>query len=181
METRYRVDDVVLYGTEGICRITQIEKREMMDELRDYYILKPVYKDKTTILVPVNNEKLVSRMRLALTEAEALAVIKAMPSEETAWIENEGERIATYKSVIASGETQKIAQIIKALYQHKKEQEDIGKKAHAVDDRLLKSAESLLYDEFAYALGIEAGEVVQIIAETLEPSKRPRTLFNRKK
>lgn len=174
MGVQFKVDDVVLYGTEGICRITSIEARAIGDEEREYYILKPVYQAKTTISVPCTNERLVSKMRHALAKEEVLTAINAMPDEDISWIKEENERVAQYKAIIASGDTKKIIQVIKALYHHKKEQEALGKKAHAVDDRLLKSAESLLHDEFAYALGIDTKEVAAYIDSVLSSSKKKK-------
>lgn len=171
MDTQFKVDDAVLYSTEGICRITSIEKKSIGDVERNYYILKPVHNDKTTISVPVDNERLVAKMRLALEKDEVLATIRAMPDEPIDWIDDESERITAYKAIVSSGDTKKVIQVIKSLFEHKKDQEARGKKVHAVDERLLKSAEALLYDEFGHALGIEAKDVLSFINEALEETK----------
>ena len=36
----YKINDIVMYGTFGICKITAIEKRDLTGEEREYYILR---------------------------------------------------------------------------------------------------------------------------------------------
>ena len=39
----YRVDDLVLYSAQGVCKITDITTKKINGEVNEYYILKPVY------------------------------------------------------------------------------------------------------------------------------------------
>lgn len=53
----YRVDDLVLYSAQGVCKITDITTKKINGEVNEYYILKPVYNENAVISVPVHNEK----------------------------------------------------------------------------------------------------------------------------
>ena len=53
------------------------------------------------------------------------------------------------------------------IYLHKKEISDKGKKLHLCDEHMLKNAENLLSDEFAYVLKIEKDEVLPYILNML--------------
>lgn len=48
----YQVDDVVVYGLHGVCRITQIEPKIFAGEEHLYYTMKPVFDDRSTFLSP---------------------------------------------------------------------------------------------------------------------------------
>ena len=73
----YHVEDAVLYGSDGICRISEIVTRDFGGAPVEYYVLKPIRQEASTIYVPVNNEALVHKMRHVLPEE---------PSTCFAWI-----------------------------------------------------------------------------------------------
>ena len=58
----FQVNDMVLYGTNGVCKVVDIDERDCGGRMVEYYILKPIYAANSTIFVPVNNEKLTSMM-----------------------------------------------------------------------------------------------------------------------
>lgn len=66
----FQVNDSVLYGAEGVCRITDICEQDFMGERAMYYVLKPVYGATSTVFVPVNNERLKAKMRRILSAEE---------------------------------------------------------------------------------------------------------------
>ena len=39
----FQINDTVVYGAQGVCRIEEISKREMAGKAMEYYVLKPVY------------------------------------------------------------------------------------------------------------------------------------------
>lgn len=54
----YAVNDVVLYGGEGVCKIADIEKRNFHGKEVEYYVLKPLYGSSSTVYVPTQNTTL---------------------------------------------------------------------------------------------------------------------------
>ena len=165
----YKVNDIVIYGTEGVCRISDITVKPFRDREVTYYVLKPVFNASATVFVPVDNEKLTAKMHRALSSDEIHAMIQSLPEQGTIWIDDEAERKVRYKEILASGDRIQLIQLIKALYFHQEAQRAIGKKLHISDDHFFKEAQRLLYDEFATALGIPRDDVLnyidQIIAE----------------
>ena len=61
----YHVQDTVLYGQSGVCRIADIAEKDVGGGLRAYYVLQPVFEESATIFVPVGNEALTAKMRRA--------------------------------------------------------------------------------------------------------------------
>ena len=57
----YSIGEVVLYGSNGVCEITEITTKKIGKDSIEYYVLKPVCSDSSTLFVPTQNEMLVSR------------------------------------------------------------------------------------------------------------------------
>lgn len=164
----YNVGTTVIYKNEGVCRITEITERRFRDKNIEYYVLKPVHKDDSEIYVPKNNKELLGKMRKILSREEILEIIKTMPNEESIWIADENERKEYYREILIRGDRTELVRLIKTLYLHKQNQKKTGKKLHIADEKFLKDAEHLLYDEFAFVLNIAKDEVLPFITGELE-------------
>ena len=159
----YNIDDVVVYGTEGICKITGITEMKFGGEKSEYYILAPVEKEENTVYVPKNNEKELKRMRRILSADEANELIDSLPMEPMTWIPNDRERQMAYKDIILTGKPEEVFRMVSTLYNKQKDQLAIGKKLHASDERFLRDAEKMLFNEIGYALKIKPQEVLSVI------------------
>ncbi len=162
------VGDTVIYGTQGVCRISAIEENDFGGDSVEYYVLRPVYDVNSTVFVPVKNEKLVGKMRAVLSPEEIIGMIRSMPDEETIWIEDETERKQTYQEIIREGDRRKLVRLIKTLHFHGLEQQKKGRRLHQSDESALKQAEELLYNEFALVLKIRPEEVVPFITRQID-------------
>lgn len=163
----YCVGDTVVYGTHGVCRINSIEENDISGESMEYYVLRPVYDENSTVFVPVKNERLVSQMRSVMTVDEIYEMIHSMPDEQTIWIEDENERKQRYQELIDQGDRRKLVRLIKTLHNHQLKQQSLGRRLHIADEKVLKQAESLLYHEFAVVLNISPEEVVPFITDRI--------------
>ena len=170
----YSVNDTILYGSHGVCRITGIEEKNFSGNLVKYYVLCPVYSENSTIYVPVDNEKLAGKMRRVLTPEEIYQIIRVMPQEESFWIEEENERKEKYKEILARGDRLELVKMIKALYYHQQEQHAKGRRLHTADEHFFREAEKLLYDEFALVLHIKPEQVLPFIMEQVEIQEKER-------
>ena len=54
----FKVDDTILYGTEGVCKVKEITSKKFGDYVNDYYVLEPVYARNSILYVPIKNKKL---------------------------------------------------------------------------------------------------------------------------
>lgn len=164
----FSVGNIVSYGMQGICEISEITEKKFKSNVIKYYVLVPVFDKSSKIFVPIENETLTSKMRRILSKDEILNIIESMPDNEIIWIENDNERKEKYKEILSGGDRTKIVKLIKTLYLHQKHQKQIGKKLHISDERLLKEAEKLLYDEFAFVLNIDRNDVLSYIIDQIE-------------
>ena len=164
----YSKDDIVMYATQGVCRITDITTKEICGRTIEYYVLKPIYSETALLYVPVANQKVTSKLRRVLSKDEIIELIQSLRSTEVLWIENEQQRKEKYKELIDGSDRRGLIEMIKSLYIHQKMLNEQGKKLHLVDERFFKEAEKILYDEFALVLNIKTDEVIPFIASQLE-------------
>lgn len=163
----FAVNDIVNYSVTGICRVENIAQQEIAGENREFYVLKPVFDNNSTVMVPVDNEQLVSRMYSVLSKEDINALIKEMPLIEEIWLEDDRLRYEKYKGILSSGNRREVVGVIKALYRHREGQAVKGRKLRTTDERVMRDAERLLYSEIAYILGMKQEEVLQFIKKTL--------------
>ncbi len=164
----FHVNDTVLYGTEGICVIEDIATRTFDRKTQEYYVLRPVYGNRSTIFVPTQNEKLCAKMRTLLSPEEIHDMIRAMPGVEPLWIENEAARKQAYGEILRGGDRRALVRLMKTLYLHREKLKTTGRKFHASDERFLKEAEKLLYTEVAHVLHLDPGQVPPFIRQELK-------------
>ena len=82
----YSIGEVVLYGSNGVCEITEITTKKIGKDSIEYYVLKPVCSDSSTLFVPTQNEMLVSRMRVVLSSDEIKDILSQKTDNEI-WID----------------------------------------------------------------------------------------------
>lgn len=154
----YQIDDVVLYGTNGVCRLVDITEKDCGGKMVTYYVLTPFASENSTVFVPVNNKKLTSRLRYVLTKEELDELIDDVPKRADTWIENERQRKEYYKELLAHADAGELMNLIKTLLEHQKRVYAIGKKLHMCDERMLQDAERMILDEAAYVLRVAPAE-----------------------
>ena len=163
----YSIGQVVRYGTHGICSVEDITVKSCCGQELRYYVLKPVHQESATIFVPVDNEKLTGRMQRLLTAQQILEVIGGMDEEDRLWIDDDAQRRDAYNEILRDGDRVGMARIIKTLFLRQQELAGKRKKLHIADEKILKETERVLYEEFAYVLGIGQDEVLPFILQKL--------------
>lgn len=158
----FKINDYVMYGVTGVCKILDIkEETDRNREIKEYYVLSPVYSKNTIIKTPVNNVKISMRKIHSLEEVNSL--ISNIPTEKTVWIEDEKSRSEEFKSMLRSGECENLIKLVKSIYENKKNKSELGKKAYKGDEEIMKTAERLINEEFATILEISPDEVQSYI------------------
>lgn len=166
----FKINDVVVYGTTGVCRFDGVSEVKLGREVKQYYVLTPVAQGSSTVLVPTDNELLLQRVRTVLTKAEIDAVIDSLPDGEI-WCDDAGARMRLFADVLKSGDRGQILLVIRTLVLRRREFSARGKKLHLADERALRDAQRLLFDEFSYVLGIAADKVEDYIISAVSASK----------
>lgn len=164
----FQVNDVVIYGSLGVCEIISIDDRKIDGTIKKYFVLRPNNDKNATFYVPTWNEKAWRKMRKVMTKEEVNALIDSMPRTSPAWIENESERKEAYKKILASGDQSAMISMVQALFIHKREREAAGKRLHVSDEHFMKDAEQLLYNEWQYVLNVDKTGLMDYIFSRIE-------------
>lgn len=167
---KFSVNDTVIYGTHGVCTVEEISKREFCGTTGDYYTLKPVFSDRSTIYVPVEKNT-DPKPRKVMSESEVYEVIRDLPASQCAWVENDMARKNAFSGILKSGSASEIAGLVKTLYEKHASLEKQNKRLHSADKRVLSEAEKMFHEEVAYVLNIERDSVAPFISETLRKMK----------
>lgn len=163
----FKVNDYIIYGTTGVCKIIEIKKEKFLGrEEKEYYVLELVYSKNTVIKIPVDNTTI--KMREVLSKDYIEELINIIPNTETEWIDDDKLRSEHFKTVLKSGNCEELITLIRTIYLSKKDKKSIGKKLYKVDDEIMQAAEKLLNEEFAFVLDIDPKEVPQYIANHIK-------------
>ena len=162
----YQIDDLIMYGSIGVCRVSDITEQVFNDEDKLYYVLEPLYQS-GVIYAPVDNEKVF--MRPVISEEEAKSLIDDIPAIHTEIYRNSSMQQLTkyYQSVIDTHKCLDLLKLTKSIYQ--KKQAALAQNRHLgqIDKKFMKRAEDLLFGEFAAALHISREDVQEYIRKRL--------------
>ena len=164
----FQINDTIIYGSEGVCRIVAIEEKNFVGVNKNYYVIKPVEKDGLITYVPLDSEILVSRMRKLLSKEEINELIDSLPEKPMDWISNERERKEEYKKLLLTGDRVELLKMIHAVHIERQSRESMNKRLHIADEHFLKEAEQCIYSEFRYVLEIEQEEIIPYIIARID-------------
>lgn len=167
MQKPFEKSQYVCYGANGVCRIEEICPMPGMRTQTLFYVLKPIADRNSVYYIPVDNEKLTSRMRLPLTREQINETIDSVKSTSFRWIEDRSERIEQCRNALRESDMRRILLSVGMLYLHKQELIAQGKKLASSDEAMLREAEKLTENEFAFVLGLNADEVGSYIRARL--------------
>ena len=164
----YRIGDTVMYGTVGVCKMEALEERAFGGVTRSYYVLKPLFQEGSTTYVPVDNEKLVSKIHTILSADEIKHLVQTLSDAKPWWIDKDNERKQVYLAALEKGDRRELIGLVRAVLKHKDEQMAKGKKLHICDEHFLMQAQKVLYDEFSFVLHISRDEVPALLLGEIE-------------
>lgn len=162
-------EQYVVYGKVGVCRVE--DKRRMSFGTAgegEYYVLNPLNDPRSSLYVPCDNEKLMSRLRPLMTKEQIDSLLENAPEQKFEWIEDKNERNARFRSVLAQDDRTELLRMIRCLYTRQREKVAVGKKLTAVDEAILQSAVHLLEQEFSCALKIPRYAVGEYVRSHME-------------
>lgn len=161
------IGQIVLYGAEGACRISEISRIKVGHKREEYYVLRPIHREGSTVFVPLNNEALLSKMRSLLTLDEINVLMEQVAGEDPMWIEDTAERKAEYQRILQKMERLELLRMIRGLYFRRDALRRRGKYLRGSDEQMLRDAEKIFNDELALVLEMERREVPEYIRKRM--------------
>ncbi len=163
----YEVNDLIMYGNTGVCKVSGITNQVFDNEDKLYYVLEPLYQS-GVIYAPIDNDKVF--MRPVISEEEAKDLIDNIPEIHTEIYRNSSMQQLTkyYQSVIDTHRCLDLLKLTKSI--HLKKMDAMAQNRHLgqIDKKFMKRAEELLFGEFAAALQISKEDVQEYIRKRLE-------------
>ncbi len=162
IKTEFKVNQQIVYPSQGVGKITEIFEKEFNGETVAYYKIYLEVSD-MIVMVPVNNAKDLG-IRAIVEASEAKKALN-MLSEDFEPITSDWKlRYQMNLELLKKGSIADIAQIVRCLYNRSK-----VKELPIQERKLYDSAKKLLEDEISFALGKSAKDIEAMIHEKLEP------------
>lgn len=159
----FQINDLVVYGKNGVCSVKGIGTLSLINNDRIYYTLVPVYNKEEIIYAPVENGRIV--MREVISREDAKELIDIFPDLEETVVANERDRENCYKQTLLGCNCEKLASMIKTIYNRKCKRISEGKKVTVVDEKYFRQAEEQLFGELTFALDVDKTKISEMISE----------------
>lgn len=167
MARMYQKGEHVCYGTHGVCLIEDVRELSV-DKLNDtFLVLCPLRDRHSTFFIPKGNETLLKKLRDPITCEEIEELVASVRSDPTEWIEDRKGRMEAFREILSRSDLRELLQLCALLYEKKQSLSDSGKRMTPSDENVLKQAEDLTKNEFAFALRIPADEAGDYIKKRL--------------
>lgn len=145
----FSINQKVLYGSQGVCKIQEIIRKNFGADERDYYVLVGVYRTLSTVYVPLDSPVLCAKMRTLPQKDELLDILNSPAENLIAWEENKYTRHEKFVQILEKGTDSEVIALVHLLQNKNKELLAIGKHLHINDERILQESQRLIKEEIA--------------------------------
>ena len=163
----FSVGEKIVYPVHGAGVIESIENREILGEVRSYYVLR-ISSGDLQVLVPVDTAD-AAGMRPVSSPEQLQEARKVLAGPASPWEENWNRRYRLNMDKIKSGDICELAEVVRNLTLR-----DQAKGLSAGEKKMLDNARRILLSEVVLALGYTADEAVErlnsVFAATLSES-----------
>ena len=165
----FSIGQFVVYGTQGLCTVEDVKTISLSPTLpaQEYYILRQLSRN-SIIYVPIYSESGKSKIRNVITRERIEEILSELHGRNMDWNYNRKERINSFREILSNGINCEMILMIRCIYLQKKKFYEAKKKLSASDDEMLRTAERIVNEEFAYVLGIREDEVGDYIRSKIE-------------
>lgn len=157
----YKVGDLLIYSTYGICRVVDICKKPSLQGERLCYVLRPISDTNLTINTPVDNDKV--QMFDLIDRNTAERVLESFKLPGIRWIRDARKRNREYNALIETGNRFVIAGILNTLMRKEQELAQQRKKLHIQDRKLMIRIKKILFNELAMVLETTYHRIEQVV------------------
>lgn len=158
------VGDVVVYGTNGVCRFNGTVKKETTLGITKYYEFEGVRDDTNKMYLP-SSFPIESKVRHTMSYNETIQLIKTVEKEEVISLLTDDERKETFSNMLKENNCAQTIRVVRSLISLQNERRKKGTKLHSADEKLLRLARKMADDELSYSLNIEPDSVYTFIKE----------------
>lgn len=162
MSNKFRVNQKIVYPSQGVGKILEVFERDFKGEKTPYYKIYIEASD-MVVMVPVANAESLG-IRQIVGKDDAKAAMELLSEEGDPITSDWKLRYQMNLDLLKKGTVKDIATIVRTLYNRSK-----VKELPILERKLYDSAKKLLIDEISIALGMSEKEVENQIHLKLEP------------
>lgn len=162
----FQVGDLMIYSSQGMCRVEDICEKTMNGNTRMYYVLQPMESNfKMTIMTPVDNDKVSMLELLKIAEAEKIMEIFSGPAGE--WPDHPTQRHKKFLEAINSGDRMNIAHLVLSYLERETNPDANQNRMQDNDKKLLDNAKRILFKELAACYSCSVDTIRERISERM--------------
>lgn len=154
----FNIGDKVVYPMHGAGTIVGIEKKEILGQIKEYYMMVMPIGD-MQVMIPVDSIKTIG-VRFIVTDDELEEVIRALSTEIEIVSGNWNKRYRENLEKIKSGNISEVALVIKELCYRDRE-----KGLSTGERKMLNNAKQILISEISLVKGIKSSEVEKLMSD----------------
>ncbi|NLM00049.1 MAG: CarD family transcriptional regulator [Treponema sp.] len=161
-KTAYKVNQKIVYPSQGVGKITEIKEKTFREQTLLYYV---IYIEVTDMVIMVPVEKCDELgIRAIVSPEEALQAIDVLGENFEPITSDWKLRYQMNLDLLKSGSVNDIAKVVRCLYHRSK-----IKELPIMERKLYDSAKKLLEDELSFSLDKPMSEIEAMIHAKLEP------------
>ena len=163
----YKVGEHIVYGTNGVCRVTEIRNSPFdAADTRLYYVLEPMYDTSNSVIyTPVENTNVV--MRPLITAEYAKSLLERFGEIGLVRVEIEKKRRDTYRALCMTADPEQYVSVIKTVASRRAEFRKTRRRLPDLDNDFEHTSRYCLYGELAEVLGKEKEEIHNMVEELI--------------
>lgn len=152
----YKIGDKILYPMHGAGTIEKIESREILGQVKDYYILN-ISCGGMGLMLPVDScDKIGVRPIVSVEEMER--AFRILGEESTKMADNWNKRQRENMDKLKTGKIEITAEIVRNLTRN-----DRDRKLSAGEKKMLSNARRILVSEVMLVKGIDSDEALALV------------------
>jgi CarD family transcriptional regulator len=156
----FNVGDKVVYPMHGAGVIEAIEEREILGEIKQYYVMKIPIGD-MKVMIPLGNGNNIG-LREVTDELSINQIISGLKSDKVILSTNWNRRYRANMDKIKSGDVQDVAEVVKELMYRERE-----KGLSTGERKMLDNAKQILISELVLSKGIEEAEALALLSDMI--------------
>lgn len=156
----YKIGDKIVYPMHGAGVISAIEEREILGELRNYYVLKIPHGD-MKIMIPVDKCDEIG-VRDVIDKNEVESVLEVLGAPSTPMPSNWNHRNRENMEKLKTGKIDEVAGVVRNLTRV-----EFTKHLSTGEKKMLTNARQILSSEFMLSMDIDEEKAEQMITDAI--------------
>lgn len=156
----YAIGDKVVYPMHGAGIIESIEEKEILGEMRSYYVLK-VSGGGMKVMIPVDTSEDIG-VRSIIDASDIQKIFDVLGAESTTMPGNWNRRYRENMEKLKTGDVLLVAEVVRNLVRIERE-----KKLSAGEKKMLNNARCILQSEMILAGGMDESSICKLIDEAI--------------